>query len=67
MSQNLLSAAVVIGALGLTIVMQEFFFSKFTYLKNSFRDTIRVLNSMDPNQAWHFVEPDIWVQTVCKG
>ena len=35
------------------------FFSKSTYLKDSFRNTIRVSNSLDPDQAQHFVGPDL--------
>ena len=35
------------------------FFSKSTFSKNSFRDTIRVANSLDPDQARHFVGPDL--------
>ena len=35
------------------------FFSKSTFSKNSFRNTIRVSNSLDPDQARHFVGPDL--------
>ena len=35
------------------------FFSKTTFLKNSFRNTIRVSNSLDPDQARHYVGPDL--------
>ena len=35
------------------------FFSKSTFLKNSFRNTIRVSNSLDPDQARHLVGPDL--------
>ena len=35
------------------------FFSKSTFLKNSFRNTIRVSNSLDPDQGRHFVGPDL--------
>ena len=35
------------------------FFSKLTFLKNSFRNTIRVLNSLDQDQDRHFVGPDL--------
>ena len=34
-------------------------FSESTFSKNSFRDTIRVSNSVDPDQAGHFVGPDL--------
>ena len=34
------------------------FFSKLTFLKNS-RNSIRVLNSLDPDQAQHFVKPGL--------
>ena len=33
------------------------FFSKSTFLKNSFRNTIKVSNSLDPNQGQHNVGP----------
>ena len=35
------------------------FFSKSTFLKNSFGNTIRVSNSLDPDQAPHFVGPGL--------
>ena len=35
------------------------FFSKSTFLKNSFRNTIRMANSLDPDQARHFIGPDL--------
>ena len=34
-------------------------FSKSTFSKNSFRNTIIVSNSLDPDQARHFVGPDL--------
>ena len=36
-----------------------FFFSKLTISKNSFRNTIRVSNGLDPDQDRHFVGPDL--------
>ena len=35
------------------------FFSKPSFSKDSFRNTIRVSNSLDPDQARHFVRPDL--------
>ena len=35
------------------------FFSKSSFSKNSFRNTIRVSNSLDPDQARNFVGPDL--------
>ena len=35
------------------------FFSKLTFLKNSFWNTIRVKNCLDADQARHFVGPDL--------
>ena len=35
------------------------FFSKSTFSKNSFRNTITVSKSLDPDQARHFVGPDL--------
>ena len=34
-------------------------FSKLTFSKNSFRNTIRVTKSLDPDQDRHFVGPDL--------
>ena len=41
------------------ILLSADFFSKSTFLKNSFRNTIRVSNSLGPDQARHFVRPDL--------
>ena len=35
------------------------FFSKLTFSKNSFRNTIKVSNSLYPDQDWHSVRPDL--------
>ena len=35
------------------------FFSKTTFSKNYFRNTIRVSNSLDPDQARQYVGPDL--------
>ena len=35
------------------------FFSKFTFSKNYFKNTISVSNGLDPNQDGHFVGPDL--------
>ena len=37
----------------------DFFFSKSTFSKNCFKNTIRVSNSLDPGQARQNVEPDL--------
>ena len=42
------------------------FFQNHFFQKNSFRNTIRVSNSLDPGQARHSVEPDLG-PTVFKG
>ena len=57
MSQNLSSAAVVIGALRVKWIAD--FFSKSTFLKNYFGNTIRVSNGLDPDQDQHSVGPDL--------
>ena len=36
-----------------------FFLFKNNFWKNSFRNTIRVSNSLDPDQAWHSLGPDL--------
>ena len=45
------------------------FFWKLFVQKNIHRNTIRVTNSLDPDQAQHIVGPDLGpkFQTVCKG
>ena len=35
------------------------FFSESIFPKNSFRNTIRVSNSLDPDSDLHFVGPDL--------
>ena len=41
-------------------ISSAFFLSpKLTFFKKSFRNTIRVSNSLDPDQARHFVGPDL--------
>ena len=40
-------------------------FFKINFFINSFRNTIRVSNSLDPDQELHSVSPDLG-QTVCK-
>ena len=79
MSKNLLSAEIVIGALSYFSVFTHcmldnfmFFcrlliFSKSTFSKNSFRNTINVSNSLDPDQARHFVEPDLGTNCLQKS
>ena len=37
------------------------FFFKFIFLKSSFRNSIRVSNSLHPDYG-----PTFWVQTICK-
>ena len=37
----------------------DFFFSKSFFFENSFRNTIRVSNSLDPDQARRFVGSDL--------
>ena len=37
----------------------DFVSSKLTFSKNSYRNTIRVSNSLSPDQAQHFVGPDL--------
>ena len=35
------------------------FFSKFTFSKNSFKNTIKVSNDLDPDQDRHSIGPDL--------
>ena len=48
-----------------TILSSADFFSQSTFPKNSFRNTIGVSNSLDPDQAQHFVVPDLKLRDVC--
>ena len=44
------------------------FFFRIKFFEKFFQNSIRVANSLDPDQARRFVGPDsVWVQTVCKG
>ena len=40
-------------------LLSEIFFQNQLFQKNSFRNTIRVSNSLDPDQARHIVGPDL--------
>ena len=42
------------------------FFSKSTLKKTSIKDTIRVSNSLDPDQARHIVGPDLGTDCLQK-
>ena len=66
MLQKLSSAAVVIGALRVNSLPSAHaflssgeFFSKSTVLNYFLRNTSRVSNSLEPDQAQHFVGPDL--------
>ena len=50
----------------LLLLSADFFF-KFNFSKISFRTNIRVSNSLDQDQDGSSFNPDLWVQTVCKG
>ena len=41
------------------LLLSADFFSKLTFSKNNFRNTIRVSNSLDPDQDRHSVGPDL--------
>ena len=43
------------------------YFLKSAFWKNSFRNTVRMSNSLDPDQASDDLSGRIWVQTVCLG
>ena len=46
------------------------FFPNQLFSKNSFRNAIRVLNILDPDQVQHFIGPDLGpncLQKVCKS
>ena len=50
----------------LCMLFAECTFFQISVFKNPFRNTTRVSNSLDPNQARVDVRPDL-VQTICKG
>ena len=41
------------------LLSSDDFFSKYTFSKNSLRNTTRVSNSLDPDQDRHSVGPDL--------
>ena len=48
----------------LILSFSDCFSSKFMFSENSFGITIRVSNSLDPDQAQHFVGPDLGLNCV---
>ena len=53
-------------ALCMLLLSSSVFFSKLFFSKNSFRNTMRVSNGLDPDQDQQ-MSVLIWVQTVYKG
>ena len=49
----------VVHSDNLLCLLSADFFQNQLFLKNSFRNTIRVSNSLEPDQARHFVGPDL--------
>ena len=47
------------GYLFIDFVVCRFFFQKNFFRKKYFRNTIRVSNCLDPDQARHYVGPDL--------
>ena len=47
-------------------LLSAYFFFKINFWKNSFRNTIRVSNSLDRDQARHFVGPDLGPNSLQK-
>ena len=48
-----------VGEFCMLVCRLQTYFSKLTFSKNYFRITIRVSNSLDPDQAQHVVGPDL--------
>ena len=48
------------------LFLSSAFFSELTFLKKNFRNTIRVSKSLDPDQAQHFVGPDLGLNCLQK-
>ena len=42
-----------------TFLLSAYFFFKINFFEKKFRNTIRVSNSLEPDQARHFVGPDL--------
>ena len=60
LSKNLIGNKLTFCMLGtFSFFLSPADFSKSSFLKNSFRNTIRVSNSLDPDQARHTVGPDL--------
>ena len=63
----------VLGNFACFFLLSVDFFFKLTFSKKSFRNTIRVSNSLDPDQARGFVGPDLdpyclqWLSTDDKS
>ena len=51
----------------LSLSSADFFFSKLIYFKNSIWNTIRMSNSLDPDQDRHSVCPDLGAYCLHKG
>ena len=58
-----LTLSLLLGSLSFFLSSADFFPNHL--FKNSFRNTIKLSNSLDPDQARHLAGL-IWVQTVCK-
>ena len=50
---------VLLAKVLMRILSSADFFFKINFLKNPFRNTIRVSNSLDPDQTRHFVGSDL--------
>ena len=58
MASDLLATLCMLGNFSCFFVVRVLFL-KLTFSKKSFRNTIMVSNSLDPDQARHFVGPDL--------
>ena len=60
-SSNSLQLSTELCMLGIfhAFLSSAYFFSNSTVSENIFRNTIRVSNSLDPDEAEHFVGPDL--------
>ena len=59
MSVDALHLSTIIASVVAFFLLSSDFFQIKLFLKNSFRNTNRVSNSSDPDQARHFVGPDL--------
>ena len=64
--EELVVSCCMMGNFACFLLSSADFFSKSSFLKNSFRNTIRVSNSLNPDQARRNVGPDLGSKLLAK-